>query len=364
MVPAAYVQLESLPLTVNGKVDRKALPAPERDAYAGGDGYEAPLGDVEQTLARLWQELLKIDRVGREDNFFALGGHSLIAVSLMERMRREGLHTDVRSVFATPTLRALAAAVGGESGRVVVPSNGIPEGCEAITPEMVTLARLSEHEIGRIVSRVPGGAQNVQDIYPLAPLQEGILFHHLLEKEGDPYLTSSLLRFESRERLDAYLRGLEFVIERHDILRTGVQWEGLSEPVQVVWRRAPLVVQELMLDAEAGDIGQQLRQRFDGRQYRLDVRQAPLLRLIVARDEQGRWLALKLLHHLLGDNTSAQAMQAEVEAYLLGEEKQLAHALPFRNFVAQARLGVSTEEHERFFQELLGDVEERSEEHV
>jgi arthrofactin-type cyclic lipopeptide synthetase C len=125
MVPAAYVRLEELPLTANGKLDRKALPAPEGDAYAV-KRYEAPVGEIETRLAEIWAEMLKVERVGRHDNFFELGGHSLLAVKLMERMRQQGLHADVRALFATPTLAELASTVGLEASTIEVPPNLIP----------------------------------------------------------------------------------------------------------------------------------------------------------------------------------------------------------------------------------------------
>ncbi|MFL7966352.1 phosphopantetheine-binding protein, partial [Pseudomonas kielensis] len=132
MIPVAYVRLDTFPLTANGKLDRRALPAPDSDAYVSRE-YEAPKGEVEQLLAQLWAELLRVDQVGRHDNFFELGGHSLLAVTLIERMRQVGLSADVRVLFSQPTLAALGAAIG--SGREVsVPANLIPLHCEHITP--------------------------------------------------------------------------------------------------------------------------------------------------------------------------------------------------------------------------------------
>jgi len=106
-VPAAYVGLAALPLTANGKLDRKALPAPDGEAYAARV-YAAPEGPVEEALAAIWAEVLGLERVGRNDHFFELGGHSLLAVRVLERMRRAGLEADARSLFATPTLKDLA----------------------------------------------------------------------------------------------------------------------------------------------------------------------------------------------------------------------------------------------------------------
>jgi amino acid adenylation domain-containing protein len=358
MVPAAYVSLAKLPLTPNGKLDRKALPSPDTAAYLTR-GYEPPVNEVEATVAGIWAEVLKLERVGRNDNFFELGGHSLLAMTLIERMRKAGLPVDVRALFTSPTLKGLAESAGGENRAVVVPPNLILTGSAAITPEMLPLVRLSQQEIDRIVADVPGGAANVQDIYPLAPLQEGILFHHLLEKRGDVYLTTTLLGAEERERLDRYVEALQAVIDRHDILRTSVAWEGLSEPVQVVWRQAPLTVEQVRLDPAAGDIAVQLQARFDPRHYRLDVRQAPMWRLFIAEDAPNqRWVMLELTHHLVDDNTSVRFLLGEIQAILQGQPEPLPVPLPFRNFVAQAHLGVSRQEHEAFFTRLLGDVDE------
>jgi arthrofactin-type cyclic lipopeptide synthetase B len=108
MVPALFVQLDALPLSPNGKLDRKALPAPGMDALRVRE-YAAPQGDTEILLAQLWAELLKVERVGRHDNFFELGGHSLLAVSLIGRLRQEGMEADVRALFEQPTLAGYAA---------------------------------------------------------------------------------------------------------------------------------------------------------------------------------------------------------------------------------------------------------------
>ncbi|MFC7519104.1 condensation domain-containing protein, partial [Herbaspirillum sp. GCM10030257] len=163
--------------------------------------------------------------------------------------------------------------------------------------------------------------------------------------------------FDSRDLLDHFMQSLQAVIDRHDILRTAVQWEGLAEPLQVVWRSAPLAVEEVVLDAAAGDIGEQLRERVEARAYRLDVRLAPMIRALVAHDEQsGRWVLLCLYHHLVVDHTTMDIVQREVGAQMAGQP--LPPTYPFRNFVAQARLGVSREEHQAFFTGMLGDVDE------
>jgi amino acid adenylation domain-containing protein len=310
-------------------------------------------------LVSIWAELLKLDRVGVHDNFFELGGHSLLAIGVLERMRQEGLHSSVQRLFATPTVAALAAAGNSDGDLVEVPPNRILPGCEAITPEMLPLIDLRQEDIDHIVSGVAGGSTNVQDIYPLAPLQEGILFHHLMAADGDAYLLSRLLEFDSRERLAAFVEAVQKVIDRHDILRTAVVWERLPEPAQVVWRQARLPVEEVTLDAAAGDTAAALGARFDPRRFRFDVRRAPLVRAFVAQDAvNDRWVLLLLHHHLTIDHTTLEVLIEEVQAHLLGRGEALAPPPAFRDFVARVRLGVRREEHEAFFRRMLGDVDE------
>jgi hypothetical protein len=103
--------MEKLPLTSNGKLDRKALPAPLADAYAH-PGYQAPQGELESTLCGIWSELLRLDRVGRHDNFFQLGGHSLLATRMVSRMRTIlGVELAIKNVFEAATIAELATIV-------------------------------------------------------------------------------------------------------------------------------------------------------------------------------------------------------------------------------------------------------------
>jgi len=350
MVPQAYVKLDALPLTANGKLDRKALPAPGADAFISRV-YEAPEGATEIALAQIWADVLHVEQVGRHDHFFELGGHSLLAVQLVQHMRQVGLQADVQVLFGQPTLAALAAAVG-QGTELEVPANRVPAGCQLITPDLLALAELDPPTIERIVAAIPGGAANVQEIYPLAPLQEGLLYHHITD-ERDPYQQHAMFSFARREQLEAFAQALQQVIDRHDILRTSLAWDALEQPMQVVWRKAILNVQPVALQGDS--ILEQLRER----QRPLDLRKAPLMALDYAEDRQNcRWVGMLRFHHLVNDATSTQVLMAEIQAHLLGQQQQLPAPVPYRNVVAQARSAERQAGHEAFFRERLADVDE------
>ncbi|MFK0310310.1 amino acid adenylation domain-containing protein [Pseudomonas sp. NPDC090233] len=235
--------------------------------------------------------------------------------------------------------------VAVKQGAVQVPGNLIEPGCQRITPQLLNLIDLDQDSLDRIIACIPGGAANVQDIYPLAPLQQGMLFHHASATDHDPYVMQARFVFASEARLQAFADALRGVVARHDILRTSVHWQGLEIPVQVVWRQAELQVLELPED--------------DPKRTWIDLTQAPLIRLLrepVQAD--GKLSATLQFHHIAMDHSALDVVRHELIAYLTGEERHLGSPVPFRNYVAQAVLGISEAQHEGFFREMLGDIDE------
>ncbi|KAF9955515.1 hypothetical protein BGZ72_003654 [Mortierella alpina] len=355
MVPSAFVRMDAFPLNANGKLDRRALPEPNEDSLAR-QTYEEPQGEIETALAAIWADLLHLDQVGRQDSFFALGGHSLMAVQMISRLQALGYSLSVRALFDAPTLAILAQSIG-EHHALVIPSNLITPGTQRITPDLLRLVELTQPEIDRVVESIPGGLANIQDIYALSPLQDGILFHHLLAEKGDPYVVTVTMAFDNKDLLDRYLAAVQQVVDCHDILRTSFAWESLKTRVQVVWRKAPLSITELQLDPLDGPITQQLNQLYHNRHYRMDLTQAPLIRFVKAQEQDGRWILARLQHHLISDRSTSEKMSAEIQAFLDGKGHTLPAPEPYRNLIAQVHFGLGQEEHERFFKQMLSKVD-------
>ena len=363
MVPSAFVKLEAMPLTPNGKVDRKALPAPDAEALVT-HMYEAPRGPVEEVLAGIWQELLGVERVGRNDSFFDLGGHSLLIVSMVEKLRQADLKAEIRQVFHAGSLAALAAEISGqEVDTWEAPANLIPQDCTHITPDMLPLVELDQAQIDRIAETVPGGMVNIQDIYPLAPLQEGVLFYHRFHRNNDPYVTTVIVSFDSQENFDRFAHAMNRVVERHDVLRTAILWDDLPRAVQVVHRHAELVTEPLEV-AERGDVLQSIQSYLDQATLSMDLSRPPLLNLRPVRvtgrmeEEGGSCHAVLMLHHVIGDHVSLDVMMQEVVQILEGEEDALPVPVPYRGFVAHNLDRQRETDAEVFFRQMLGDVDE------
>jgi syringomycin synthetase protein SyrE len=261
-------------------------------------------------------------------------------------------------VFASPTLSALAAALalGGSAPSLSVPPNLITADSAAITPDMVPLAELDQEEIDLLVSSTPSGLGDIQDVYRLAPLQEGILFHNLLDAESDVYLLRSAMAFDSRAELDGFLAALQTVIDRHDVLRSSIHWTGLRHPVQIVHRQAPLPVHPLTLDG-SGEALAQFQQLTDPRRVRVDLQRAPLLAAYVAAcPDSGEWWLALLNHHIVSDHLTMELIRNEIGLLLNNQQDRLPPSLPYRNFIAQVH-SISVHEHEVFFRRQLADID-------
>ncbi|MDF3983952.1 amino acid adenylation domain-containing protein, partial [Luteibacter sp. PPL201] len=358
MVPAHFVVLASLPLNANGKLDVGALP-PWTQTTTSPEPRQPPATEAEKALASLWCELLGLDEVGREDHFFELGGHSFLLIALIERLRAQGFGMDAKSAFGMPVLMDMALQLErvGAVSRDEVPPNLIVPDVEAITPGMLPLVDLTQAEIDTIVATVPGGLRNIQDIYALSPLQEGILFHHMLGGEGDPYLSRQVIVCDDAAHLDALLSALQDVIDRHDILRTAACWKDMDRPAQVVLRHAPLQVHALH-DSPVEDPVAVLLAHTDQTKLRIDLRHAPLIHGYTARESGSHRIALALVcHHLVLDHVSFEHVVAETETILVGRAAELEPALPFRDFIARTRQG-SEEGDADYFRQRLHDVSE------
>ncbi|WP_039913051.1 condensation domain-containing protein, partial [Cellvibrio mixtus] len=359
MVPSVLVLLDQFPVTPNGKVDRTALPEPDMESQR--ERYVAPRTKTEKIICDIWKDVLGVERVSATDNFFQLGGHSLLVMQVMSRLQKRGLSITAKQLFAAPSVAGLAEELEGEikipGFPFITPANLIPEGCECITPEMLPLVNLSPDEIARVVKKIPGGASNVQDIYSLSPLQEGILFHHTINS-NDAYVIPMLFKIQERKALDEFLVALQFVIDRHDVLRTAFFWDELSVPVQVVFRRASLPVQWLNFSA-CQDVEAEMRARCAPERQGMELGQAPLVRLQIAVDARSNfYYVLVQLHHIISDHVSLDIIQNELTAFLNGQQDNLPAPVSYREFIAHTRHHARQHDAKIFFTNMLNDLDE------
>ncbi|CAL2107141.1 hypothetical protein T190115A13A_320001 [Tenacibaculum sp. 190524A02b] len=359
MVPLIWIEMEEMPLMSNGKLDKKALPNPDGIMLTKNE-YIAPRNETEEKVVAIWQELLGIEKIGIHDNFFELGGHSLLVVQLITRLQKIGFHIAVKEIFSNATVAIISEKLSSSTSVYQVPANGITIDTDRITPSMTPLLNFEQEDIDKVVDSIKGGVSNIQDMYPLSPLQEGIYFHHLMsnQEEGDPYILSSLLSFTDQSKRKSFIEALQFIINRHDVLRTCVLSEGLPQAVQVVLREVTLSVEELNIDTSE-DVLLQLESLKATSKLWIDVSKAPLLNLKTADDiSNSKYYLMIDQHHLVLDHVGLDKITSEIILYLSGKESSLLTPVLYRDFIGHTLHSQSINDSKSYFKGLLGEVDE------
>ena len=285
-VPAAFVALEALPLTSNGKLDRRALPAPEADALARPAESLAPRTETERLVAGVWQEVLGLPAVGVEDNFFEMGGHSLLATRVMARLRQLcAVELPLRVLFERPTVGALARQV--DAARTA--------GARLRLPPIVPVPR----------EGAPALSFGQERLWFLDQMQPGSAFYNV----------PLALRLEGALDVEALERALGEVVRRHEVLRTRFPAVD-GRPRAVVDPPEPFllpVVDLSALPAEERARTSRLRQREEARAP-FDLAAGPLLRAVLLRLGPEEHVLLAGMHHIVSDGWSTGVLMREVDA--------------------------------------------------
>src|SRR6185369_3936057 len=274
MIPTAWAFLSALPLTPHGKVDRRALPEPESQAVTDG---AAPRNEAEELLAGIWAEMLGLETVGVHDDFFAFGGHSLLAVQASARVRQMfGVEVPAGAIFAAPTPAALAARMAAAP---VQSSSPLTPGLAPASPPL----SYAQERLWLLDQVMPSNVYNV----PLA------------------------LRLAGPLDTDAWTRSLNEVRRRHEALRT-VFKDGPDGPMQIVEPFVPLSIPVIDLEGLGETEAMRLAAEEAARPF--DLRTGPLLRATLLRLGAEEHLAVIVCHHMVTDGWSESVLLREMEA--------------------------------------------------
>ncbi|MDO5977225.1 non-ribosomal peptide synthetase/type I polyketide synthase, partial [Flavivirga jejuensis] len=363
MHPNQYCIIEEFPLNLSDKVDVKQLIAIFLSEHTDGndtkrDRYVAPRNETEEHLVGIWQNLLGINQIGIDDNFFELGGHSLLVVQLIAQIQKIDFQISVKDIFENPTIRELALELSVLSPVYQVPDNYIDVDCKYITPDMLPLVDFNQSDLDIIMDDALGGVTNIQDIYPLSPLQEGMYFHHLMsdQNSGDPYVITNLLSFSDLSKRRQFIETFNHIIGRHDVLRSCILSEGLPQPIQVVLRAVTLSVEELSFPTSS-DILEELELMLNKGKHWMELSEAPLLQIQTVDDrETDCYYLLLKYHHVMIDHVGLEKIIEEITMYLSGDAIHLPEPVLYRNFIAHVLYQKATNTSEEYFRSRLTDI--------
>ncbi|HLL45257.1 MAG TPA: amino acid adenylation domain-containing protein, partial [Longimicrobiaceae bacterium] len=319
MVPAAIVVLETLPLTPSGKLDRRALPAPEFGSAE--ERYVAPRTPAEEVLAGIWAEVLGVERVGVAENFFDLGGHSLLATRVVSRIREVlAVELPLRALFEAPTVAGLAERAEA----------ALSEGAGVRLPPIVPVPR--------------DGSP-----LPLSFAQARLWFIDQLEPGSATYNMAFPLRLRGALDARALAAALTGLARRHESLRT-VFAAVDGEPAQVVLPAAPVPLPAVDLGAlpEAARQAEVLRLAAEDAGRPFDLARGPLLRATLVRAEEGEHALLVCMHHVVSDGWSMgiffRELSAMYEAFVEGRPSPLPELpVQYADFAVRQRAHLTDE---------------------
>ncbi|WP_155985344.1 condensation domain-containing protein, partial [Paenibacillus maysiensis] len=279
MVPARLVSLDKLPLTPNGKIDRKALPEPTGEVEAGRE-YVAPRTTLETRLALIWQQVLGIARVGVQDDFFDLGGHSLRASTLVSKIRKElQVEVPLREVFRYTTIEQLAQRIGG-------------------------LRQQETYEITKAAEA---------EYYPVSSEQKRLYVLRQLDGAERSYNMSAALLLEGKLDRTRVEHAFQALIQRHETLRTGIE-QVQGELVQRIYDEVEFAVDYFQASEQEVD------QVVEAYYHPFDLTKPPLLRIGLIEVAEDRHILLFDMHHIVSDGISTALLFDEFSRLYRGEE--------------------------------------------
>ncbi|MDF5720952.1 MAG: amino acid adenylation domain-containing protein [Rhizonema sp. PD37] len=284
MVPNAFVVLESLPLTSNGKVDYRSLPAADLDTELI-DEFVAPRTSIEKTLALVWAEVLRVEQVGIYDNFFELGGHSLLATQVISRLQEAfQISLPLRYLFKSPTVAQLS---------------------NVISVELQTDSHLT------IPAIVPVPREN--DL-PLSWAQERLWFLHHLEGESGAYTMSCAVRLVGNLNVKALEQSLQEIVRRHEVLRTRFEIKA-NRPVQAIASHMTIKLPVVDLQHTAYPEKQVKQLVIKETNKPFDLTNGSVLRVMLWRVSQDEYILLLAIHHIAADGWSIGVLIRELSAH-------------------------------------------------
>jgi amino acid adenylation domain-containing protein/non-ribosomal peptide synthase protein (TIGR01720 family) len=345
MIPSQIVYLERFPLTPNGKIDRKALPLPETKRENLEVAFVAPATPIEEILADIWQQVLGINRVGRFDNYFVLGGDSIRSIRVCSLAQGLGLNLKLEQIFAHPVLSDLAALLAKTE---VVESNKIDE---------KPFALISPKDRDKLLDWA-------EDAYPLAQLQAGMLFHGEYSEVSTTYHDVFSFRIRVPFDLNVWEQAYTQMFEKHRVLRTAFYLGEFSQPIQVVVKDVPAQIIFNDLTALSTLEQDEYLKTFiaEERENRFDYKIAPLIRFHIHLLDENVMQASFTLHHAIMDGWSLANFLAELTGLYLhlldrGVPAPLpAPALQYSRFIALEKQALDDENQREFWQNKLAGI--------